>query len=175
MTDKSTTTLNALADIVHAIAEDHGWWALDNSPETYPKTLARSVVMRGLEAFEPLQAVEAVRRGRPRQREAMTDRTWELQDRAQPLPLDHLQQLARLVLILGESMEALEAAVERAEPLWFDPKQPDKPEGFGVELADVIIRILDFCAGYGINIDALVNMKIEYNKTRPFRHGNCKI
>lgn len=46
-----------------------------------------------------------------------------------------------------------------------------KPEGIAVELADCIIRILDFCAAYDIDIDTIIRIKHEYNKTRPYRHG----
>jgi hypothetical protein len=47
-----------------------------------------------------------------------------------------------------------------------------KPEGAAVELADTIIRILDWCGHEGIDIDAVVREKMLYNKTRPYRHGN---
>jgi hypothetical protein len=47
----------------------------------------------------------------------------------------------------------------------------DKPEGFGIELADCIIRILDTCGAFGIDIDACVNAKMMYNRTRPYKHG----
>lgn len=40
-----------------------------------------------------------------------------------------------------------------------------------IELADAIIRILDYCGYAGIDIDAAVERKHEYNKTRPYRHG----
>lgn len=46
-----------------------------------------------------------------------------------------------------------------------------KPEGFGVELADLIIRILHITAHFGIDIDKLVNDKMVYNETREYRHG----
>ena len=46
-----------------------------------------------------------------------------------------------------------------------------KPEGIAVELADCIIRILDYCGKEGIDIDAVLKLKHEYNKTRPYRHG----
>lgn len=46
-----------------------------------------------------------------------------------------------------------------------------KPEGIAVELADCIIRILDWCGKEGIDIDRLITEKHEYNKTRPYRHG----
>lgn len=46
-----------------------------------------------------------------------------------------------------------------------------KPEGIAVELADCIIRILDYCGKEGIDIDAVLRVKHEYNKTRPYKHG----
>lgn len=46
-----------------------------------------------------------------------------------------------------------------------------KPEGIPIEFADIIIRILDTCEGYGIDIEVALRMKIEYNKTRSYRHG----
>lgn len=46
-----------------------------------------------------------------------------------------------------------------------------KPEGIPVELADVILRILDMCGRYGIDIGAAIAEKHEYNKTRPYKHG----
>lgn len=50
-----------------------------------------------------------------------------------------------------------------------------KPEGIPIELADCIVRILDFCGRTKIDIEAAVRMKHEYNKTRPYRHGGKKI
>lgn len=50
-----------------------------------------------------------------------------------------------------------------------------KPEGIAVELADCIIRILDYCGKEGIDIEAAIRIKHEYNKTRPYRHGGKKI
>jgi len=52
-----------------------------------------------------------------------------------------------------------------------DWRPGEKPEGYGVELADCIIRILDTCAHLGIDIGKLIVKKHEYNKTRPYKHG----
>jgi len=46
-----------------------------------------------------------------------------------------------------------------------------KPEGIAVELADAIIRILDYAAAEGIDIDEAIVVKCAYNKSRPWRHG----
>lgn len=47
-----------------------------------------------------------------------------------------------------------------------------KPEGIAVEMADCIIRILDWCGKAGVDIDDVVERKMAYNETRPYKHGN---
>ena len=46
-----------------------------------------------------------------------------------------------------------------------------KPEGIAVEVIDALIRILDWCGKEGVDVEALVKEKHEYNKTRPYKHG----
>jgi NTP pyrophosphatase (non-canonical NTP hydrolase) len=46
-----------------------------------------------------------------------------------------------------------------------------KPVGLPSELADVIIRIADFCGHEGIDLEAAIKAKMAYNKTRAYRHG----
>jgi len=46
-----------------------------------------------------------------------------------------------------------------------------KPEGVPVEIADVLIRIFDFCGWYEIDIEQVTLDKMEYNGIRPYRHG----
>ena len=50
----------------------------------------------------------------------------------------------------------------------------EKPEGIAVEMADCIIRILDWCGKEGIDIESILKAKHEYNKTRPYKHGGKK-
>lgn len=50
-----------------------------------------------------------------------------------------------------------------------------KPEGIAVEMADCIIRILDWCGKEGVDIDAIMQEKMEYNLTRPYRHGGKRL
>ncbi len=46
-----------------------------------------------------------------------------------------------------------------------------KPEGEATELADVIIRIGDYFAKRGWDLEAVVKLKMDYNRTRPQKHG----
>jgi NTP pyrophosphatase (non-canonical NTP hydrolase) len=39
------------------------------------------------------------------------------------------------------------------------------------EMADIIIRVLDACGARRINIERAVNIKMEYNERRPYKHG----
>lgn len=48
-----------------------------------------------------------------------------------------------------------------------------KPEGLAVELADCIIRCLDTMHSLGVNIDEIVEQKITYNDSRPYKHGRA--
>lgn len=41
----------------------------------------------------------------------------------------------------------------------------------GEELADCVIRILDYCKHVGIDLEHHLRLKMAYNKTRPYRHG----
>lgn len=47
------------------------------------------------------------------------------------------------------------------------------PEFSGIEeeFADAIIRILDYCAAFGLDIGGAIAAKTEFNKTRPYKHG----
>lgn len=47
----------------------------------------------------------------------------------------------------------------------------DKPEGVPIEIADLVIRILHIAAWRNWDLAWLVNEKMKYNKTRPYRHG----
>lgn len=46
-----------------------------------------------------------------------------------------------------------------------------KPEGFPVEIADAIIRLLDIAAKFEIDIEQVIHLKLEYNRSRPPKHG----
>lgn len=50
-------------------------------------------------------------------------------------------------------------------------KDVPKPEGYPVELGDELIRILDQGEYHGIDLQAVVELKMRYNATRAHRHG----
>jgi len=43
--------------------------------------------------------------------------------------------------------------------------------GLEEELADCVIRILDFAGHHGLDLGGALNAKLQYNLTRPFKHG----
>ncbi len=46
-----------------------------------------------------------------------------------------------------------------------------KPEGMAIELADIIIRVLDLAEWLKIDIATAIDVKHSYNQSRPYRHG----
>ena len=77
-----------------------------------------------------------------------------------------------LALVHSEVSEALEELrTSGGDPTSVHWRDDGKPEGFRFELADAIIRILDYAEYSGIDMSAAIAEKDAYNKTREHRHG----
>jgi NTP pyrophosphatase (non-canonical NTP hydrolase) len=77
-----------------------------------------------------------------------------------------------LCLIHSEVSEALEEYREPHNALSEIRAGKDgKPEGFAVELADTLIRILHLSKRLDLPLEQAIRVKMAYNKTRPRRHG----
>ena len=74
---------------------------------------------------------------------------------------------SKLALIHSEISEALEA-YRRNGVTGGEVGEGSLPE----ELADTVIRIFDLAGFLGINLEKYIVQKHEYNKARPYRHGN---
>lgn len=84
--------------------------------------------------------------------------------------------------MLGNIHGEVSEAWEEARKPDFDPAKTyfskgyvdgiDKPEGLPAELADIVIRVADTAGALGIDLERAILDKMEFNETRPFRHGN---
>ena len=119
---KYPLTLNELAQEVHQINADHGFWP---------------VLLR-------LDQIES----------------------------DTQQMLVaqKIALIHSEASEALEDLRVGAIRTMINP-ETGKVTGLPSELIDVLIRTLDLLAAMEVDIDMLFQLKTEYNKKRPMKHG----
>lgn len=82
----------------------------------------------------------------------------------------------KLVLVHSEISEALEEYRSRKVlgEVTFGAENEqgvEKPEGFGVELADAVIRIFDLAEALNIDLGYWIMRKHEFNSGRPRRHG----
>lgn len=77
----------------------------------------------------------------------------------------------RLLLMHSEVTEATEDYRDNHPLQEIFYKSGHKPCGVPIEMADLVIRIADFCGWANIDLEAAIAKKMEYNKTRPVRHG----
>lgn len=79
----------------------------------------------------------------------------------------------KLLLKHSEISEAVEEYRKGNMGVYFG--ENNKPEGFIVEIVDDLYRTLDLCEALGYNLECVLRLKHEYNKTRSHRHGDKKI
>lgn len=77
-----------------------------------------------------------------------------------------------IALIHSELSECLEEFISGHEATEIYYREEDgKPEGAAMELADAVIRCFDMAYVFGIDLEAAIKEKHEFNKTRPYLHG----
>lgn len=76
----------------------------------------------------------------------------------------------KIALIHSEISEALAAL--REPTLKMDDHCPDF-FNLDIEMADAVIRIMDFCEWKGIDLQNAIYAKSAYNERRPYKHGKA--
>lgn len=88
---------------------------------------------------------------------------------------EYLTVLEMLALIHSEISEAVEILRDTGNDFYklrITRKNKDfKPEGFPIELADIIIRTCNVAGRIDMNLEGAIREKLNYNKTRPIKHG----
>lgn len=161
--------------LVYALAKSKGWYDdVDLGAHREMASLAVSA------AGELGQTTEHIRAG------MLCPLVQEITPAKNELTPVQYVKIARLWLVASEVFEAIECVTNGQD--WPDRyerkstvdengkfKLAEKPEGLGIELADVAIRLLDFCEAYQIPLDRYMTIKHTYNESRPQRHGGKKV
>ena len=181
--------LKALQKEAHAIAKDHGWW---DTECTFGDCIAlvHSELSEALEAYRlheletwPSQVGE-IPLGVPYE---LADVVIRVADMAEWFKID-LAQAREEDEDLGEAKQAyLEhrlsgnldsfgewiAAIheDMADAADAGYHQRNRGDNLGSHLVSVIWMVQEMAAHYGIDLDAAIEAKMEYNRTRPYRHG----
>jgi len=164
------TDLNDLAREIHAISIDKGFW-----PELEREGVVKPWGPGGRNPFEVLALIHSEV---SECLEAMRDRKWESSVSWHPTANTPPWTQEEGNFELGPdgvrycpagSDRQVEVTDEMMRAWGYVPK----PEGVPSELADIIIRVLDACAGWDIDIQTAVELKIQYNATREYKHGRA--
>jgi NTP pyrophosphatase (non-canonical NTP hydrolase) len=79
-----------------------------------------------------------------------------------------------IALMHSELSEALEAIRidNKGGEFMMDQHLPHR-RSVEVELADAVIRIMDYCAGFGWDLGGAIKEKSKFNEGRPPKHGKA--
>lgn len=169
-----------LADGVNTLALEQEW--LGNLPKAGPDNAEQwnnhrrpqlmAIAKAGLDAIQELSGMQAELKGFHEDRPVESGPA-----------LQHWQG-NKIMLIVSEAAEAHDeirsghTAYETYYPTMAPLDRKDapvpgkfKPEGVPSEIADVIVRCADFAWTEGFDLSQIVIEKLEYNNTRPHKHG----
>jgi NTP pyrophosphatase (non-canonical NTP hydrolase) len=155
--------LNELAARIHVISRSKGFWEGERNPA--------AVLM--LIVSEAVEALEEIRDGRPLN-EAHTAWTYRPgSDGMLRLGLHRIESAPGGPEMLVEQVGGFERRTPMTPEKWIELGYKAKPEGVPSEMADILIRVLDACCAWDIDIDAAVAEKMAYNEGRPHLHGRA--
>ena len=77
-----------------------------------------------------------------------------------------------LMLIVSELSEAFEEFRNNKAAIYY---VDGKPEGIAIELIDVVLRIMDIFGAEGWDFQNALEIKHQFNITRPYKHGGKKL
>ncbi len=92
-----------------------------------------------------------------------------LKDHPRWAEIEVIWKLSRIALFHSEASEACEG-IRKGLP---DDHLPHRSMEVA-ELADIIIRIMDYAGAYNLPMAEVILEKMEYNASRPFMHGDKK-
>lgn len=70
-----------------------------------------------------------------------------------------------------EFLNAMYSSLDNPKNIFKADFEANIKDSFEDEISDAIIRLLGISAHFGIDIEKHIQLKHEYNKSRPFKHG----
>lgn len=148
------TLLNGLADKINEMARLHGFWEAERN---FGEMLM-------LATSELAEALEEHRDGKPDVYYKCKTCGFETESPAQAF---------HFIPRTGLSWRILELFDGRKGRVCDGKEGGLKPEGAAVELVDCLIRVLDTLHSRNVDIDRVVEIKMQYNDSRPYKHGKA--
>lgn len=152
-----TMDLNRLADMIHRTAVQKGWWSSPDRPDIPVERNFGEII--ALIHSEVSEAMEAYREG-----SSLYHIEFEYPDANDRTLARTIEGRTDVYHEGGWLPLTPELAMEKGISI--------KPVGVIVEMADIIIRVLDWCGSHEVDISKAMREKMTYNEQRPFRHGN---